>query len=66
MISYSGEEEFKNAEEEDQIQNDSFTLKIEESTSNGILDLNAANWCLDEKKKENRRIVMTYNIFKQT
>lgn len=66
LISYSGEEEFKNAEEEDQIQNDSFTLKIEESTSNGILDLNAANWCLDEKKKENRRVVMTYNIFKQT
>ncbi len=41
-------------------------MKIEEATSNGILELAAANWVLEEKKKENRRIVTSYNAFKRS
>ena len=55
----------ENPPEEETIQNDSFTLKIEEATNQGMLDMNCANWCIEAKKNENRRVLMTYNAFKR-
>ena len=50
---------------EDLVQNDSFTLTIEDATSKGFLELAAANWSIEQKKAENRRIVATYKAFKR-
>mmetsp|Transcript_5713 Transcript_5713/g.6856 ORF Transcript_5713/g.6856 Transcript_5713/m.6856 type:complete len:93 (+) Transcript_5713:985-1263(+) len=54
------------APEEETIQYDSFTIKIEEATDKGMLEVNCANWCIEAKKNENRRIVHTYNAFKKS
>lgn len=47
--SYSaGDDEVPGADvQEDAVQNDSFTLKIEEATGKGFLNLDAAKWSID-------------------
>ena len=69
VASYSGDDDFNDDEvgpNEDQIQNDSFTLTIEEATSKNLLDLAAANWCIEQKKTENRRVTLSFNAYKGT
>lgn len=46
------------------MQNDSFTLTIEEATGKDLLELAAANWSIEQKKAENRRVTLSYNAFK--
>jgi len=31
----------------------------------GLLELNTANWCIEEKKNDNRRINTSYNAYKR-
>ena len=46
------------------MQNDSFTLTIEEATGKNLLDLAAANWSIEQKKAENRSVTVSYKAYK--
>ena len=69
LSNYSGQD-FNNDEvisqpQEDQIEDDSFTLKMEEAVSKGLLERPVATWSIEEKRNENRRITFSYNAFKK-
>lgn len=51
--------------EEDQIQNDSFTLNVQDAVTKGFMNADSANWSIEQNKGENRRVTLTYKAFKK-
>ena len=51
--------------EHEEVQQDSFSLTLEEATQKGFLSVEACNWSIDQKKAENRRVVLSYNAYKK-
>ena len=52
-------------EQEATIMDDSFLVMINEATRQSLIDVNIANWCIDQKNQENRRLTSCYNAYKK-